>query len=263
MRKYYLLLMITAICGFNFCYSQNVGIGTTNPLNKLHVAGGFRLDTLVGVNGNGLLRHDANGVVYGIKFTGNTADVLRGDGTFSSASVGPLGWFLNGNPGTNPTTNFLGTTDAQPLVFKVNNILSGQIHPSTFNTGFGLNAFSSITTGHDNAFFGKNAGMSNTTGNFNSFFGTGAGSSNTTADRNTFIGINTGLFSTTGHDNSFLGASAGSGNTTGSNNVFLGGGTGSQNQEGNFNLFAGSSAGASNNSASSNTFLGYQAGQFT
>ena len=29
-------------------------------------------------------------------------------------------WTLNGNAGTDPNTNFLGTTDAQPLVFKVN-----------------------------------------------------------------------------------------------------------------------------------------------
>src|SRR6478672_3732640 len=121
MRKYYLLFMFTAICGFNFCYSQNVGIGTTNPLNKLHVAGGFRLDTLVGVGGNGLLRHDANGVVYGIRFTGSVTDVLRGDGTFGAAPTGPAAWSLTGNAGTSPATNFIGTTDAEPLYFKVNN----------------------------------------------------------------------------------------------------------------------------------------------
>ena len=32
------------------------------------------------------------------------------------------GWSLLGNAGTNPATNFLGTTDAQNLVFKTNNI---------------------------------------------------------------------------------------------------------------------------------------------
>lgn len=30
-------------------------------------------------------------------------------------------WKLGGNAGTNPSTNFIGTTDAQPLVFKTNN----------------------------------------------------------------------------------------------------------------------------------------------
>ncbi len=32
------------------------------------------------------------------------------------------GWLLLGNAGTNPATNFLGTTDAQPLVIRTNNI---------------------------------------------------------------------------------------------------------------------------------------------
>src|SRR6187431_2695288 len=163
MRKYYLLFMTTAVCGFNFSYSQNVGIGTTNPLNKLHVAGGFRLDTLVGVNGNGLLRHNENGVVYGIKFTGLLTDVLRGDGSFGAAPPGPLGWFLSGNAGINPATQFLGTTDAQPLLFKVNNIPAGLLHHGNFNTAFGLNALLSNTTGTSNVAIGYNSLKANTT----------------------------------------------------------------------------------------------------
>jgi len=52
--------------------AQNVGIATPDPLNKLHVEGGFRLDTLIGVNGEGLMKHDASRCAYGIKFTGST-----------------------------------------------------------------------------------------------------------------------------------------------------------------------------------------------
>ena len=133
MRKY---LALTAICVYSlFSHAQNIGIGTPNPQNKLHVAGGFRLDTLTGVNGAGLLKHDANGVVYGIKFSANANDVLRGDGTFgpyNPAINGALGWLLSGNSGTNPATNFLGTTDDQPLLIRVNNIRHGYIGSSIF-----------------------------------------------------------------------------------------------------------------------------------
>ena len=107
--------------------AQNVGIGVANPQSKLHVGGGFRLDTLTGVGGAGLLRHDANGVVYGIKFSGNISDVLRGDGTFGSGGGSSLGWLLNGNSGTNPSTHFIGTTDNQGLQFRLNNSWAGKL----------------------------------------------------------------------------------------------------------------------------------------
>jgi hypothetical protein len=39
----------------------------------------------------------------------------------SALGGGGAGWALTGNSGTNPAVNFLGTTDAQPLVIRVNN----------------------------------------------------------------------------------------------------------------------------------------------
>src|SRR6186997_2969105 len=36
--------------------------------------------------------------------------------------IGNLDWLLAGNAGTSPATNFIGTTDAQPLVFRTNNV---------------------------------------------------------------------------------------------------------------------------------------------
>ena len=46
------------------------------------------------------------------------------------ASQGLLFWTLSGNAGTDPTTNYLGTTDNQPLVFKTNGIEAARIDSS-------------------------------------------------------------------------------------------------------------------------------------
>jgi hypothetical protein len=46
-----------------------------------------------------------------------------------SALGGAAGWALTGNSGTNPTTNFLGTTDAQPLVIRVGNQETFRFNP--------------------------------------------------------------------------------------------------------------------------------------
>src|SRR5262249_28452783 len=136
-------------------FSQNIGIGTNNPQNKLHVAGGLRLDTLSNGIDSGLLRHDKNGGVYRIKFTGNVTDVLRGDGTFGSTGAGAVGWTLSGNSGTDPATNFIGTTDNQPLRFRLNNSWAGEIgvDPNIGNTFLG-NGTGRLTSGPQNTAFG-------------------------------------------------------------------------------------------------------------
>ena len=54
---------------------------------------------------------------------------------FSSAQI----WNTTGNNGTNPSTNFLGTIDAQPLIFRTNNsekvriTLNGNVGVGTAN----------------------------------------------------------------------------------------------------------------------------------
>src|SRR5678810_43422 len=62
----------------------------------------------------------------------------------------PKGWSLTGNSGTSPTTNFIGTTDGQPLVFKVNNQKAGYLDYLTGNSGFGYQSLNANPSGSYN-----------------------------------------------------------------------------------------------------------------
>src|ERR1035437_2636959 len=57
------------------------------------------------------------------------------------------GWALLGNAGTNPATDFIGTTDAVALHFRVNNQPSGIIDPILNNTALGYTVFQNNTIG--------------------------------------------------------------------------------------------------------------------
>jgi len=60
--------------------------------------------------------------------TGQYVRIVNQDGTVvcGTDSGGTSGWGLAGNAGTNPATDFLGTTDAQPLAIRVNNTRAWQ-----------------------------------------------------------------------------------------------------------------------------------------
>ena len=49
------------------------------------------------------------------------------------SASGTAGWLLTGNGGSNPATNFIGTTDAQPFRFRINNLWAGELHPASGN----------------------------------------------------------------------------------------------------------------------------------
>jgi len=126
----------------------DVGIGTATPAARLHVHDGHVAITnsddaarelrLYEPSGSGMnytaFRAQAQGadITYTLpaSLTPTTtveAGILQTDasGNLSwldpSALVAGTAWSLTGNSGTNPATNFLGTTDAQPLVIRVDN----------------------------------------------------------------------------------------------------------------------------------------------
>lgn len=94
-------------------HSQNVGIGISAPLEKLHVVGSIRSSALSGV-GNRLVLSDANGTL--VNATGLTSPAWL--------TTGNTG--LNGGNTTTPGANFLGNTDAQNICFRTNNIERGR-----------------------------------------------------------------------------------------------------------------------------------------
>lgn len=73
----------------------SIGIGTTtNPLATLDVEGNIRCDFLSGA-GNGLVFTDNMGILSRFDFTGNSSEVLTGDGNFHSLNI-LSGWQISG-----------------------------------------------------------------------------------------------------------------------------------------------------------------------
>lgn len=194
-----------------------------------------------------------------------------------SAAAGPLsGWATTGNSATDSTINFIGTSDNQPLIAKVNgeqvfrfsknmhNVIAGyqagKNNTGDYNSFYGYQAGMANTTGDGNLFVGNSSGIVNTTGRENIFVGTYSGNHNTTGSYNQFIGFLSGQYNTTGTENTFSGYQSGQSNTTGSQNYFSGMYSGSNNTTGNQNHFEGYKAGGFNSVGNNNYFSGYMAG---
>ena len=193
-------------------------------------------------------------------------------------------WKLTGNAGTNSAVNFLGTTDNQALVFKMNNFRSGFIDNSNRNTSFGFKTFIVLTSGADNIAFGETSLSDLTTGSMNSATGTGALKSTTTGSGNTAMGHQAmysnvgGMYGTAvghwamrfannsatsfGTFNTAVGYEALKGsitpsNNTGIRNTAVGMQSLSENSTGENNTAMGTSSLASNTTGSANTAMGY------
>jgi len=266
-------LVLGSIAGVNAAAATvNVGIGTTAPAARLHVAG----DTLV--TGS----HTVNGTLTGnavnaaMQYNLGGARILAGDAdnvfggigagagytsglsnTYFGASAGKAGVTSSGN-------SFFGGAAGEKSTAGFNSFFGNgagyENTTGTRNAFFGSNAGQNNTTGSDNAFFGLEAGYFTSTGGSNSFFGMRAGKSNGAGERNSLFGFQAGLVST-GVENSFFGSNVGQLNTVGSQNAFFGVDAGFGNLNGSVNAFYGHGAGRSNTSGSWNTFVGTSAGQ--
>lgn len=258
---------------------ESLGIGTTwSGAYRLVVAGnsGFGGDITVAedayINKNlsvtqyatiGSLASSSTNAVY----ADNTGKLILG-------SSGTPSWGLTGNSGTNPTANFIGTTDNTDLVFRTGTgsnedmRLMEQDPVTTNHVGYlGIGTQTPISkldvNGDINIALNKVIKISgiptiNAKGTYNIFVGADAGKNNTTGVDNSFLGYSAGIANTGGSDNTFGGMAAGISNTDGSRNLFLGTMAGEDNTTGSRNIFIGYGTGDANVIGNKNTCLGYK-----
>jgi hypothetical protein len=124
------------------------------------------------------------------------------------------------------------------------------------NSAFGQRALRSNTTGEQNSAFGNYALSANTTGRENSAFGLGVLSFNTTGNRSSAFGARTLFYNTTGYMNSAFGYSALYYNTTGNRNSAFGARALGSNTTGDENSAFGNAALFSNTTGFHNSAFG-------
>ena len=158
------ILFIALSCNSLFA-QQGVGIGTNTPdaSSILDITANNkgvlfpRLTTaqmMAIVNpATGLMVYNTSAIRY-YYFNGNLWKPFQ-------INLSDSTWLINGNAGTNSASHFIGTTDNQPLLFRVNNLRAGEIDPDG-NIFMGVNSgFSNIET-HSNVAIGSRALFYNT-----------------------------------------------------------------------------------------------------
>jgi len=181
-------------------------------------------------------------------------------------------WQLTGNAGTNPVTNFVGTTDNKPLVFRVNNKevvrfkAAGRIDitNSTNTVYLGKNA-GSLNQAAGNVFIGYEAAKNNDAGDYNVAVGFSAMYNCTGfGDHNVAVGANALFSAVNGQSvfNTALGADVLTANTFGVSNTSTGYYSMHANTSGSFNTANGEWALLANTSGGSNTAIGEYAAGF-
>jgi hypothetical protein len=267
MKKFFLFWLM-ACCINLLVFSQNVAINSTGSspdasamLDVQSTSKGLLIPKMTLAQRNAITNPATGLFIFQID---GTPGFYYNSGTpaaplWIAITTSVTGWNTTGNIGTTPSTNFIGTTDNQPLVFKVNNFHAGRIDPLTYNTFLGYGSGEAIPTGYFNSFFGSMSGKVNTTGTDNSFFGYLAGTANTTGSYNSFFGRSAGLSNTTGLGNSSFGVNAGALNTVGQANSAFGFSAGMNNQSVNNSMF-GESAGYSTTAGFANSYFGARSG---
>ena len=256
-------------------FGGNVGINTTSPTYKLDI------NAQTGGTGNPLRLLGLNAGATSDSIISSNSGILR---RLSINQILANAWNITGNAGTTAGTNFIGTTDAQSLVFKTNNAEGMRLNTSgylgigtttpsvnlevvglgkiqtasTFNLF--LNGGNTTNTGTYNTIVGLNAFGNATTAEYSTGFGAGALNQVTTGAYNAAFGNGALGATTTGSSNIAFGGGALLSNTTGTHNGALGIQALAASVSGTHNLAVGNYALSSLASGNSNIGLGWGAG---
>jgi hypothetical protein len=268
--------------------SYNVGLGSTNPTQKLWVEGnGYFTGVVTATNfyvgtqlvGGSISGTDLVGTALSVSGISTLGTVQISSGIITATTTtGVVTYYGDGSKLTGTVSISTNTADqAQYLTYVTGTgstngfgvTTAGLLfNPSTTRLGIGTNTLTTTLniggalgfTNNNIRIGDTNTGCSITSGTHNFFAGSQAGCCNDTGSNNNFLGQYAGRCNTTGSCNNFFGPSAGGNNTTASNNNFLGFYAGYYNTTGCSNNFFGYLAGRNNNEGSFNNFLGRDAG---
>ena len=243
---------------------DNVGIGTTKPDQSavLDISSSTKglLMPRMSLQQRAAIQSPAQGLVI------YQTDFLSGfyfyDGTEWKAMTSQNNvagvdgdWSITGNAGTNPTSNFIGTSDGANLMFKSSGFVAGYLDGTNKHTTFGTNAGAAFintpasTVVQENVAIGHYALSSN-----NAVSGyTGVGGNNVA------IGNLSQYQSTSGSQNVSIGSIALRDVLSGNRNMAIGASSLAGLTSGNENVAIGIAALAGNN-GSNNVAIGFQAG---
>lgn len=119
----------------------NFGVGTLSPTQTLHVGGTARITGSAGT-ATDILGRDAEGNISNLAL--GTGLSIAG-GVLSATSSGTSGWSLTGNTGTDPSANFLGTTDAADLLIRTDSVERMRIQGNGYITINGASPQAAMT----------------------------------------------------------------------------------------------------------------------
>src|SRR5688572_29257226 len=139
MKKIYLILVLFSTLGLHTVRGQNVGINGNglkpdksaildlNSTNKGLLIPRMNALQMRAIKqpATGLMIYQTDGVSGFYYNKGTPSEPLWSALGASTLGAPDSAWLTTGNAGTDPAVNFLGTLDAQPLRFRVNNIVAG------------------------------------------------------------------------------------------------------------------------------------------